>query len=174
MGAVLSGCGRYRYVLWRDWADGPKALFILLNPSTADAGQDDPTLRRVMGFARAAGHGGVRVVNLFALRATDPRALHNSPDPIGPENDRHLTEQLRACDGAVICAWGAQGGYRGRDAQVLARLAGAGVPLWHLGLTAGGKPRHPLYLPATIRPQRWVAEPWPPEPWPPEPRAAEP
>src|SRR5262249_14212908 len=91
--AVISDCGRYRYSLTRRWGDAaePRALFVMLNPSTADAEQDDPTIRRCIGFAKAWGMGSLEVVNLYALRATDPAALLSAPDPIGPKNDTMIT-----------------------------------------------------------------------------------
>src|SRR5438128_11131670 len=106
-GATFSRDRRYRYRLWRRW-DRSRAVvaFVMLSPSTADAMHDDPTIRRCVGFARAWGCGGVDVVNLFALRATDPRALRKAADPIGPANERHLRRAVRAA-GLVVLAWGA-------------------------------------------------------------------
>ena len=127
---------------------------VLLNPSTADAAQDDPTLRAVMARARAAGLDGVRVANLFTLRSPDPRALARVADPVGPGADAAID---RAVTGAalVLCGWGAGGRLMGRGAAVAARLAAAGVPLAHLGLTQGGEPRHPLYIRRDMPMQRW-------------------
>lgn len=104
-GALISECGLYRYRLWRRWGIGPHATWIMLNPSTADADLDDPTIRRCIGFARAWGFSAIEVVNLFALRATNPRELGRSADPIGPDNDRHLSEAGRAAE-LRIAAWG--------------------------------------------------------------------
>ncbi|MEZ4403802.1 MAG: DUF1643 domain-containing protein [Kofleriaceae bacterium] len=159
-GAVLSGCGRYRYQLRRDLPGPPRrgvVGFVLLNPSTADADHDDPTLRRCLGFAARWGAAGVVVGNLFAWRATDPRALAAAPDPVGPHNDRHLAAIAAAAD-LVVCGWGVHGA-GARAAAVIARLAATATPLYHLGLTAGGQPRHPLYLPATTRRRRWRTAP---------------
>jgi hypothetical protein len=89
--AVLSDCGTYRYRLGRRWAEGPVDVWIMLNPSTADATVDDRTIRRCMEFSRRWGAGALVVGNLFALRATDPAELVRHPDPIGPDNDEHLT-----------------------------------------------------------------------------------
>jgi hypothetical protein len=82
-GATLSDCGRYRYRLWRRWADGPTVLFVMLNPSTADADVDDPTIRRCIGFARSWGAGALEVVNLYAWRATQPAELKAAVGPVG-------------------------------------------------------------------------------------------
>ena len=103
-GATFSRDRRYRYRLWRRW-DRSRAVvaFVMLNPSTADAMHDDPTIRRCVGFARAWGFGGVDVVNLFALRATDTRALRKAADPIGPANDRHLRRAVRSA-GLIVLA----------------------------------------------------------------------
>src|SRR5881396_744410 len=113
-GATFSRDRRYRYRLWRRW-DRSRAVvaFVMLNPSTADAMHDDPTIRRCIGFARNWGFGGVDVVNLFALRATDPRALRRAHDPVGPANDRHIASAGSRAS-LVILAWGAQGRLRGR------------------------------------------------------------
>lgn len=146
-GAELDG--PYRYLLWRRWADAATVLFVMLNPSTADARRDDPTIRRCSGFARAWGFGGVEVVNLFAWRATDPRELRRAADPVGPENDRVIAAAA-ARNHAVIAAWGNHGALGERDRQVAALLARfrprcLGAP------TARGAPRHPLYVRAAVR-----------------------
>lgn len=147
-GALFDPTRRYRYRLWRRWADGGLAVFVMLNPSTADAERDDPTIRRCAGFARAWGFGGMTVVNLFALRATDPARLHRARDPVGRDNDRHIAAAAAGGD-LVVVAWGVHGGLRERDRAVLDLLA-ASRPRC-LGLTRGGHPRHPLYLPARTR-----------------------
>lgn len=145
--AVISECGRYRYGLRRQWFGvGPRALFIMLNPSTADAELDDPTIRRCIGFARRFGCSGVDVVNLYAWRATKPADLWTADDPVGPKNDEWLTRAFRAArllDAPVVAAWGAHA-RPGRVAEVLS------LPyadrLQALGVTKAGAPRHPLYL----------------------------
>jgi hypothetical protein len=142
---VLNAARTHRYLLTRRWADGPAAVFIMLNPSTADEQHDDPTIRRCTGFARREGCGALTVVNLFALRSADPHELARHPDPAGVHNDLFIA---LACVPAVlvIAAWGAFGGLGGRDKQVQAALAAAGVRLRCLGVTAAGAPRHPLYV----------------------------
>jgi hypothetical protein len=140
--------GPYRYLLWRRWADAASLLFVMLNPSTADAERDDPTIRRCIGFARAWGFGAVEVVNLFAWRATYPRELRRARDPIGPDNDRVILEAA-ARNQAIIAAWGNHGAFGERDRQVAALLAPFGARC--LGArTSGGAPRHPLYVRATV------------------------
>jgi len=140
--ATLSADRAYRYLLTRRWDDGPAMTWIMLNPSTADASEDDPTIRRCVGFARREGCGAIQVVNLFALRAADPRELLASPDPVGPGNDGFLLARpLAAC---IVAAWGTHGSLRGRSAEVRAMLVG--VRLLCLGVTSIGEPRHPLYV----------------------------
>jgi hypothetical protein len=136
----------YRYALSRDWDDRPPIVFIMLNPSAADAFADDPTIRRCIRFARQWQAGGLLVLNLFGLRATDPRALRQHPDPVGPDNDQVIREELRGCLGVVVCAWGVHGTLHGRDRQMLALLDGLGVTPLCLGTTKAGQPRHPLYV----------------------------
>lgn len=156
--AVLSACGRYRYSLTLTWQpDRPGLLVVLLNPSVADAFRSDPTLSRCRSRAIDLGFGALRLMNLYALRATDPAALGSAEDPVGPENDACLDETL-ACwaPKAILCGWGNRGQALGRGAIVRARLAQGDRPLWHLGLTATGAPRHPLYLPAATRPHLWA------------------
>jgi hypothetical protein len=94
-GATFDPTGAYRYALWRVW-DGnrPPLVFVMLNPSIADAERDDPTIRRCLGFACAWGYGALTVVNLFALRATCPHTLRRAADPVGPDNDEHLRAAL--------------------------------------------------------------------------------
>ena len=150
--AVFSACGQYRYRLDRRWsAGGGNVVWIMLNPSRADAGTDDPTIRRCIAFSRLWGYGGMVVVNLFALRATHPDALYGMLDPVGPENDAHIAAVLRSTAGAappgpdIVAAWGAHPLAAGRSALV---LAAAGSNVLCLGTTRAGHPRHPLYVAA--------------------------
>ncbi len=147
--AVLSDCGLYRYRLGRRWGRGPALLFVLINPSTADAEVPDPTVTRCIGFARREGFAAIDVVNLFGWRATDVRALRNAADPIGPENDMHL-RAAAAEAGKVIVGWGAvekiPRPLRGRPAAVL-QILRAVAPVHALAVNADGSPGHPLYLP---------------------------
>ncbi|EKE44251.1 hypothetical protein OCGS_1767 [Oceaniovalibus guishaninsula JLT2003] len=154
--AVYSPCERYRYELTRVWdADGGRVLFVMLNPSTATEAQNDPSVERCERRARALGFGAFRVCNIFAWRDTDPRALRRTPDPVGPGNDAAIVAGCGWAD-AAICAWGTHGAYLDRGRDVLALMRGTGQPLSHLGLTQGGHPRHPLYIPYAQQPEPWV------------------
>lgn len=155
--AGFSACGQYRWWLRRQWQPlWPRLLVIGLNPSRADAQRDDPTLRRIVGFAQRWGYGSVTLLNLHARITPNPAVLRRCPDPVGSENDRWLRTVLTTGGVAAWLAWGNQGSWRGRDRAVLDLLgeAAPGVPLLVLGLTAQGQPRHPLYAPATLPPQR--------------------
>lgn len=148
--AIISDCQRYRYVLKREWQhDLPGVLFVALNPSTADGEQDDPTVRRCVGFAKSWGFGKLIIANLFALRSSHPSLLLTDADPVGPQNDRWLCELSTEYD-LTIAAWGVHGALRQRATEVLPRLCN----VHHLGLTTAGHPKHPLYLPKTTRPTR--------------------
>jgi len=145
--ATFSACGRFRYRLSRTWRPGPPLLFVMLNPSTADAREDDPTLRRCLGFAQRAGFGALEVVNLFAYRATDPRDLRAAGYPVGPRNDEHIAAAVR--DSAAVClAWGSNATRLARAAEVLVLLRELRARPQCLRLTRGGCPQHPLRLPA--------------------------
>lgn len=148
----FSSCRKYRYTLWREWLGGDGyAMFIGLNPSTADETRDDPTIRRCIGFAQSWGYRSLLMTNLFAFRATYPADMMAAADPIGPENDSWL--RTSAADaGVVVAAWGTLGTHRGRDAAVRAMLRNLRV----LRLTKDGHPQHPLYLPKTLTPQEWM------------------
>lgn len=152
--AVYSACETYRYALTREWAAGSRLLWVMLNPSTASELANDPTVERCERRARALGFGGFRVVNLFALRATDPRALRAAADPVGPDNDAALSDGMTWAD-AILCGWGGHGALHGRDRTVGAQLQQAGKPLWHLGLTQAGQPKHPLYIGYAVQPTLW-------------------
>jgi len=148
--AAFSPCGHYRWWLERRWApQRPRLLFIGLNPSRADGQRDDPTLRRLQGSAHRWGFGALEVLNLFARISPSPSGLRCAADPVGAEADAWLRRRLLAEPQAPVwLGWGNQGTWRGRDRVVLALLAGRG--LWTLGLTAGGQPRHPLYVAADV------------------------
>jgi hypothetical protein len=153
--AVYSPCLQFRYLLTREWAQGGRrALFVMLNPSTATEAQNDPTVERCERRARALGFGAFRVCNIFAFRATDPRVMRAAPDPVGPLNDASIADSVAWAD-QVICAWGTHGAHLGRGAQVEALLRDTGAALWHLGLTKDGHPKHPLYIGYDRQPQVW-------------------
>jgi len=161
-GAAFSPCGRYRYRLWRRWRDGPHLLWILLNPSTADAEHNDPTIRRCIGYARDWGFAGIVVVNLFAYRATRPVQLREAPDPVGPAGDRALALAVREPGvGRVMAGWGQHGDWRNRASTVYRMLhAQRPGPILHaLGVTARGQPRHPLYCRKSAPPRPWAPPP---------------
>jgi hypothetical protein len=149
--ATLSPCGRYRYDLMRIWDhEKPAALFIMLNPSTADAEKDDPTIRRCVGFARSWGYGWLVVVNLFAWRATNPADLYQPdgtvrPEAIGPDNDETIIEHAQACP-LIVAAWGDHGKRSSRAEELADNLVQSGFTLRCLGLNVSGQPKHPLYV----------------------------
>lgn len=148
--AILSKCGKFRYRLGRRWGDGPTVLYVMLNPSTADAEVDDATIRRCIKFAQAHNFGELEVVNLFAYRATDPKDLRRAGYPVGPENDEHIAAAAR--DSAAVClAWGANVAGLERPQIVLPMLRRLGVKLQCLRITRSGYPQHPLMLPSSCR-----------------------
>ena len=130
--------GDYRYSLTRVWDEAlPTITFVLLNPSTADAQQLDPTLRRCVSFAKREGYGGMVILNLYAFRTKSPKLMKAAADPIGPENDRVLA----GATGTVVAGWGNSADPK-RVAQAVALLP----PLHALGTNEGGQPTHPLYV----------------------------
>lgn len=139
----------FRYHLSRTFADTDKPrrlLYVMLNPSTADSSNDDPTIRRCTRFAQMHAFDALEVVNLYAFRATDPRQLVKAGYPIGEANDHWLYERARSAD-AVCLAWGAHAP-DSRAEYVISLLRRAhSKPLMCLGKTKAGKPRHPLYVP---------------------------
>ena len=158
--AEISECGTYRYWLKRDAECSPDrgtALFCMLNPSTADATQDDPTIRRLRGYAKAWRANGLIVVNLYALRSTDPRALKTHADPVGPLNDYWMRTLVREC-GDVLCAWG-KNADRSRVRDALKLFSQEGARLFALDFSKDGTPKHPLYLRGDLIPQRWEPKP---------------
>ena len=149
----MTARGAYRYRLERHWSGGDGlCAFIMLNPSTANALNDDPTIRRCIGFARRWGYDGLLVANLFARRATDPQELFAARDPVGGPANRDAL--LRVIDEAalILCAWGAFSAATRRGNAAIALVHARGRVAHCLGLTKSGAPRHPLYLPNTARP----------------------
>ncbi|MGC9369117.1 MAG: DUF1643 domain-containing protein [Paracoccaceae bacterium] len=154
--AVYSDCEAYRYSLTRTWDPaGRRALFVMLNPSTATEVQNDPTVERCERRARALGFGAFRVTNIFAFRATDPRVMRAAGDPVGPANDAAIAESAPWAD-QIICAWGTHGEHMDRGPAVETLLRATGRPLWHLGLSKAGHPKHPLYIAYSQQPERWT------------------
>jgi hypothetical protein len=145
--AIISEDGMYRYLLVRSWdIELPSVCFIMLNPSTADATQDDPTIRRCIAFARKWGFGTLRVVNLYAFRATDPAELKTATDPVGPLNHEYLQAAVAASQ-LCIAAWGVHATVE-RAAEVCTVVN----ELKCLGVTQNGEPRHPLYVAGSTEP----------------------
>lgn len=144
--ALYSDCEAFRYSLTRVWDKGrTRALFVMLNPSTATEVQNDPTVERCERRARALGFGAFCVTNIFAYRATDPKVMRAQSDPVGPENDTAILDGAAWAD-AVICAWGTHGEHLMRGPQVERLLRAQPKPLSHLGLSKAGHPKHPLYI----------------------------
>ena len=165
-GAGISNDGVYRYRLWRQWDhfwNKPTCAFAMLNPSTADADLDDPTIRRCIDFARRWGYATLSVVNLFPFRATDPRELKAWLTCIEEETERwrrvrrnwvHI-ETVAGNAALVVLAWGNHGDLLGMGRVVTRRLIDSGNTPHVLGWTKAGQPLHPLYVPADTRPQ-WI------------------
>ena len=143
-GARFSPCRLYRYLLTRTWGDGPIQTWMGLNPSDANEDTDDPTVTRLCVRARSDGYAGISLVNLYAWCSPNPKVMLRANDPVGPENDQIIQN---VCRSGVVCAWGANARPE-RCQAVLALLHG--IPLYHLGLTKDGHPKHPLYLPYRI------------------------
>lgn len=157
--ATVSNCGKYRYDLQRWWGEPlltveKACVFVMLNPSTADGTKDDPTIGRCVGFADAWGYKRLVVLNLFAFRATEPREMFKSDDPVGPLSEFYYGLHL-ANAGLTVAAWGAHGEFRKRAKVVRETFTRYGFPLHHLGLTQMGHPKHPLYLKADTKPEPW-------------------
>lgn len=147
---------QYRYRLLRWWSWGPKATFVMLNPSIADAELNDHTIVKCMNFAYGWGYSGIRVVNLYALRSTDPKNLWKVDQPIGRFNDRYLVEAARSAeyeDAPLIAAWG-NNAQPARVRQVM-KLVPAMKRMQCFGVTGKGMPMHPLRLSYSTKLQPW-------------------
>lgn len=153
--AAYSVCERYRYHLTRTWEPaGQKALFVMLNPSTATEVQNDPTVERCERRARALGFGAFRVTNIFAWRDTDPRAMKRAADPVGPANNAAILDGCTWAD-RIIAAWGTHGAHLSRGPVVEALMRNTGQTIYHLGLSQSGHPKHPLYIAYSQQPLPW-------------------
>lgn len=177
--AVISDCGLYRYwlrrcvglhVLGRPVGGRKPICFIMHNPSTADATQDDPTIRRCIGYAKSWGGSELIVVNRFAYRSTDPEAIFadTTKDPVGPENDEAIVRAVEHCHvngGFAVAAWGAPRAsakwrrrmLENRTRAIVGALSDRSLPLHVLALSQDGTPKHPLYLKGDLQPTRWLA-----------------
>ncbi len=149
--AIFSEDGAHRYRLSREWLIGAGSIaFIMLNPSTADASINDPTVKRCMGFAQDWGYKRLVVGNIFAFRTTQPYDLLRADDPIGPENDDHLIGIVEEAN-LVVCAWGGHGMFHSRG-DIVRRNISINAPddkfrdLYALGFTKDRQPKHPLYV----------------------------
>ena len=143
-GAAFSQCQTYRYLLWRNWdLTLPAMMVVGLNPSTADATEDDPTIRKCIKFAKCWGYGRLMMVNLFAFRSKDPWEMLHHRLPVGPENDDWVALVAGHCE-FILAAWGRHGTQMSRHEVMRDVLHD--YPLHHLGLNLGGTPKHPLYI----------------------------
>jgi hypothetical protein len=138
----------FRYLLTRMWdAALPTMVWVMLNPSTADAMVDDPTILTCIDFARRNGFGSITVVNLFAFRSPHPEVMLAAADPVGPENDRHIHAELLSAahsHGMIVAAWGTGGAHLDRDLEVVQAVEGHGLEMMCFGKTKDGHPKHPL------------------------------
>lgn len=165
-GARLSDDHKYRYSLWRIWDESKAKLYwIMLNPSTANAEQDDATIRVCMGRARHMDYGGIVVYNLFNYRTVDPEILKLAADPVGPQAEGHLgllAAEYDADNDMVIAAWGIHGTISDLNGEPRWRVVvrsictEEGIPLYRLRLTQNGMPCHPLRVPYSVEPTLWA------------------
>lgn len=147
--AIISEDNKYRYQLSRIWDQSkPRILFIMLNPSTADAKQDDPTIRRVISFAKSWGYGGIHVGNLFAYRCTDPKGLKHALNPIGENNINHIQKLVGQVD-KVIYAWG-------NNNIEPTWLRDIVQTPYCIDVSKKNIPKHPLYLKGDLQPKLYV------------------
>ena len=147
--AVLSPDSIYRYQLSRIWdEEKPKILFIMLNPSTADEFVEDPTIRRIVNYAKDWGYGSVYVGNLYAFRSTDPKGLNSVEDPIGPENITHIQTLIGLVD-KVVYAWGNER----KEPEWLKKIV---TNPYCIDISKKGIPKHPLYLKKCLKPQLYI------------------
>jgi hypothetical protein len=152
--ALFSKCRKYRYSLWRTWDETkPHAMFIGLNPSTADETNNDPTITRCINYSKSWGYGGLCMVNLFAYRATKPTVMMAYDKPIGPDND-DLIKELSTKAGVIVAAWGNDGSFKGRSKKMIKMIPG----LMCLKINKSGEPAHPLYQPGHAIPIKMSAQ----------------
>lgn len=153
--ARFSLCEKYRYRLYRGWdRTRPTLVWVMLNPSTADAKIDDPTIRRCIGLAHLQGYGSIDVVNLFALRATDPKDLMKKAYLEGADNDGHIERAVQDTD--CVVAWGAHGDkYKRRVEAVLKIVKVHATTICCLGKTKTGQPRHPGRVRNNVEWEEW-------------------
>lgn len=151
--AIFSKCKNYRYTLWRWWDPEKEYLMVIgLNPSTADATNDDPTIRRCVRFAKDWNFGGLCMTNLFALRATNPKVMLKHSEPIGVDNNGWL-QYIGRSAGMILAAWGSHGDYLSRNKIIRKMMYDLDLRLYCLGITKSRAPRHPLYIKANTKPE---------------------
>ncbi|WP_371736966.1 DUF1643 domain-containing protein [Brevibacillus sp. HD1.4A] len=156
--AVFDEAKVYRYSLIRRWNDKlPRLTYIMLNPSTANENDDDPTIRRCLGFAKQWNYGSIEVVNLFAYRATDPSELLSCTDPIGYENNKYILEAIQRSS-LIVLAWGTKGSLKERDKEVVRLLNNVRENVYCLSRTKEGHPKHPLYVRGDTKPIYYFSE----------------
>lgn len=144
--AVISDCEKYRYLLRRTWDHAkPRLLYVMLNPSTADARKDDATIRSCVRLAAELGYGSIEVVNVFAWRATKPDELLTAGDPCGPRNEDIVEAAIGRCD-VVVCAWGAWPPAREASTYIRNAIRSRRPAAYCFGKTKAGAPKHPLYI----------------------------
>lgn len=160
--AQISDCGKYRFILTRIWDDTKRAaVFIMLNPSTADGKEDDPTIRRCINFAKSWNCGSINVVNLFDLRTSSPEEMKKAEAPISRDNNFIVYMTVRKAvmlNALIICAWGNHGCYLGQDKKILDLINQAGGDPMALKVSKAGQPCHPLYLKADSMPVPYTGE----------------
>lgn len=150
--------GQHRYLLTRSWGPGKRIGWCMLNPSTADAKVDDPTIRRCISFAKSWGFDGIEVVNLFSWRATDPKKVREfMTDAVGHLNGIHVQGVVERCQ-TIVAAWGATPWAEPRSVEMLWSLRYWGADVVCVGVTKSGAPRHPLYVKAVMKPTNWPAD----------------
>ena len=156
--AVFSQDLKYRYLLSRRWAyrDGNLIVWVMLNPSTANDTENDPTIERCMRRSIEWGYAGMDVVNLYAFRATSPANLFKADDPVGPMNEDALNAAFSRAE-MILLGWGAHARHTEQERAVLRELAGplTADKVHFLKIGKGGAPSHPLYLPYTLKPRRY-------------------
>ena len=153
-GAVFSPCKQYRYQLWRRLSRSRRSiLWLMLNPSTADHKQLDPTVTRCYRYSQQWRYGNFLVANIFAFRATDPKHMYAAKDPVGPANDEAILQYAKQAN-LIVLGWGNHGCHRQRSSEVMTLLCSAGYAkkLHCLKINNSGEPCHPLYLRADLKP----------------------
>lgn len=155
--AVFSKDDKYRFYLRRVWDKNlPRITYVMLNPSTADAFKNDPTVARCQERAIKLGYGSFVVVNIFAFRSTQPNVLTlPNIEPIGEGNDEWILFAAKESS-KVMLGWGRHGKFNSRGDIVTSLLEDAGVELWCLGQNKDQTPIHPLYQPYELEFRRYI------------------